>query len=494
MTTSPTLARRATYVAEEGDGPVRLGARLGAGRKSPERLHDVRNPYDGRTLASVSTCAEADVWASCEEAERHLDDDFPQFQRSRVLSSAALLLSESQNPFARIIALEAGKPIRAARAEVARCIDTLRLSAAEALALSGEVVPMDATAASAGRLGLALRVPIGVVGAITPFNFPLNLVAHKVAPAIAAGCPVVLKPAPATPLSALAFADLLADAGLPDGWLSVVTGARDEIGAALVAHRVPRLISFTGSCTVGWSIASAAPDKRVCLELGANTPVIVEPDVDVDAVAERVSQAAFGYAGQSCISIQRVLVHERIANDLSAALATRARHLVVGDPLDELTDVGPVINAASAQRILSSVREATDGGARVLAGGEANGNLVAPTVLEGAPRDGRLWSEEIFGPVVLVNAYADFDAALSMANQSDLGLHAGIFTNDLSKALDAARRLRFGGVLVNDVPTFRADQEPYGGVRASGNTREGPRYAVESMTELRFVSFAAPPR
>ena len=307
--TAPTAApRRALRVAEAGREPPHLPARLGRGAPAPDSWHDVQSPFDRRVVARVATCTPADVQACCEEAELHLDDDFPQFQRAEVLSSAARLLAESREAFARVITLEAGKPIRAARTEVDRCVDTLTLSAAEALVLSGDVVPMDATSSGAGRLGVALRVPIGVVGAITPFNFPLNLVAHKVAPAIAAGCPVVLKPAPATPVSALAFAELLAEAGLPQGWLSVVTGASDAIGAALVAHRVPRLISFTGSCAVGWSIAAAAPTKRVCLELGANSPVIVEPDADVELVAQRVSDAAFGYAGESCISVQRVLV------------------------------------------------------------------------------------------------------------------------------------------------------------------------------------------
>lgn len=494
MTPSPSVADRAVSIAEESEEPLHVSARLSRKSSMPERWYDVESPFDGRMIARVSTCSEEDVEVCCEEAQRRLQEDFPQYQRAEVLSSAALLLAASRESFAKVIALEAGKPIRAARTEVSRCIDTLKLSAAEALTLSGDVVPMDATTAGAGRLGFALRVPVGVVGAITPFNFPLNLVAHKVAPAIAAGCPVVLKPAPATPVSALAFADLLADAGLPEGWLSVVTGVSDAIGRALVAHPLPRLISFTGSCAVGWSIAAAAPSKRVCLELGANSPVIVEPDADIDLVARRISDAAFGYAGQSCISVQRVLVHEQVAEELGAKLARLAEALVVGDPLDELTDVGPVITTSSAQRILSAVMSAADDGARILAGADGRGALVSPTVLGGVSHDSGLWSEEIFGPVAVLHSYSDFYEALALANRSELGLHAGIFTNDLTKALAAVRQLQFGGVLVNDVPTLRADQQPYGGVRASGNTREGPRYAVESMTELRFVSFAPPPR
>lgn len=488
MSTAALVPPRALDVATSAGEPVELRARVAGVPAAGPHPHRVVSPYDGRTVALVPTCTPDDVDASCLEAERHLDDDLPQYRRAEVLSRAATGLEAAREAFARIVSLEAGKPIRAARVEVDRCVDTLRLSAAEALALSGEVVPMDATASGAGRLGVALRVPVGVVGAITPFNFPLNLVAHKVAPAIAAGCPVVLKPAPATPVSALALAELLADAGLPEGWLSVVTGAGDELGASVVAHRVPRLISFTGSVGVGWAIAAAAPRKRVCLELGANSPVLVEPDADLDLVAERVAQAGFGYAGQSCISVQRVLAHRDVAEELGRALARRADSLVVGDPLDEETDVGPVISASSAERIVGSVRRAERAGARVLAGGEADGSLVRPTVLAGTPDENEVWRAEIFGPVVAVASCADFDEAIDLANDGDLGLHAGIFTNDLSKALGAARRLRFGGVVVNDVPTVRVDQQPYGGVGASGNTREGPHYAVESMTELRFVS------
>lgn len=491
MATAATALPSALDVATATAAPVALPARVAGKPALGERTHPVVSPYDGRTVALVPTCTTADVDASCLEAERRLGDDLPQHRRAEVLSRAANGLSDAREPFARLICLEAGKPIRTARVEVDRCIDTLRLSATEALTLSGEVVPMDATASGTGRLGFALRVPIGVVGAITPFNFPLNLVAHKVAPAVAAGCPVVLKPAPATPLSALAFADLLADAGLPDGWLSVVTGAANELGASLVAHRVPRLISFTGSVGVGWAIAAAAPTKRVCLELGANSPVIVEPDADVALVAERVALAAFGFAGQSCISVQRVLAHRDIAEELGQALAARAQALVVGDPLDEATDVGPVINSSAASRIVASVREAETRGARVLAGGEHDGGLVRPTVLSGTPDESDVWASEIFGPVVAVTSYASFDEAIALANDGDFGLHAGVFTNDLTKALTAARKLDYGGVVVNDVPTVRVDQQPYGGIGASGNTREGPHYTVEEMTELRFVSLGA---
>lgn len=452
----------------------------------------VRSPYSGDTIATVPACGSSDVDDACATARDRLADRFPQYERATVLSAAADRLRGQVEGFARILALEAGKPVRAARTEVERCIDTLTFSAAEALALSGELVPMDASSSGTGRLGFALRVPVGVVGAITPFNFPLNLVAHKVAPAIAAGCPVVLKPAPATPLSALAFAELLAEAGLPSGWLSVLTGPGAELGERLVAHPVPRLISFTGSAPIGWTIAAAAARKRVCLELGANSPVVVEPDADLDVAASRIVNGAFAYAGQSCISVQRVLVHHSLYDGFAADLGRRADDLVVGDPLDERTDVGPVINGSGAERIKSWVADAVGAGASVLAGGRAEGSLVWPTVLVDVPVESDLWRREIFGPVMVVAPYRDLDEAITLANDSVFGLQAGIFTNNLTNALKAVRHLEFGGVLVNDVPTIRVDQQPYGGIRESGNTREGPRYAVEEMTELRFVALAAP--
>lgn len=451
----------------------------------------VRNPYNGETIASIPSCTKSDLDDACSSAHEHLLCGLPQHKRAAVLAAAADSLLAQQDPFARIIALEAGKPLRSAHSEVQRCVDTLRFASAEALALSGELVPMEASSSGTGRMGLAMRVPVGVVGAITPFNFPLNLVAHKVAPAVAAGCPIVLKPAPATPLSALAFADLLTEAGLPPGWLSVVTGPGNDLGEWLVAHPTPRLISFTGSAPVGWAIAAAAPRKRVCLELGANSPVIVEPDAELDLAAERIVNAAFGYAGQSCISVQRVLAHESVFDDLTANLAQRAGELVVGDPLDSRTDVGPVINTHSAERIMSWIAGATAAGAGIVAGGSADGSLVQPTVLVDVPVESDLWRQEVFGPVMVVARYHDLDEAISLANDSDFGLQAGIFTNNLAHALEAVRRLDFGGVLVNEVPTARVDQQPYGGTRESGNTREGPRYAIREMTELRFVSLGS---
>ncbi len=470
--------------------PFEIATTIGGERFVGNEWMTVYSPYSGEPVASVPVCGPAEVDRAFKKAQERLGDKLPQHERARILTTAAELMRGRVNEFARILSLEAGKPVRTARGEVERCIDTLRLSAAEALALSGEVIPMDASSSGVGRIGFALRVPIGVVAAITPFNFPLNLVAHKVAPAIAAGCPVVLKPAPATPLSALAFAELLAECGLPSGWLSIVTGPAPNLGEQLISHPIPRLISFTGSVPVGWSIAAAAPRKRVCLELGANSPVIIEASADVPDAARRVVMAAFGFSGQSCISVQRVLVHRSVAAEFIDQARQRAASLVVGDPLDEQTDVGPVINAVAATRIMDCISAAELAGATVLTGGITDGNIVRPTILSNVGLHSDVWRTEVFGPVMAIQIYDDLDSAFSLANDSDFGLHVGVFTNDLTSALRAVKELDFGGVLINDVPTARFDQQPYGGLRDSGNTREGPRYTVHEMTELRFVSLA----
>lgn len=448
---------------------------------------EVHNPYDGSIVGTVARQDAGDVDVACRRAEEARSIPFPAHARARVLEKAADLLRSRVEEFARRITLESGKPIRTARAEVLRCIDTLGFSAAEARTLTGEMVPMDASTAGEGRFGFAMRVPVGVVAAITPFNFPLNLVAHKIGPAIAAGCPVVLKPASSTPLSGIALVDLLIEAGMPEEWITVVTGSGEAVGDPLVRHPIPALISFTGSPAVGWRIRSLAPHKKVSLELGSNSPLIVEPDADFETIAAKVRVAGFSHAGQSCISTQRILVQRSGLERFEKVLTEAVSSLVVGDPMDEVTDVGPLIDEAETDRVLAWVREAVDGGARLLTGGEIQDGLLMPTIVSDAPLDTDLCAREVFGPVVVIIAYDTFDEALRIANDSEFGLHAGVFTNDLAKALLAARTLHFGGVLINEVPTYRADQQPYGGVKQSGNTREGPRYAVREMTELRFV-------
>lgn len=466
--------------------PIRIAGEL----VTTEGSVPVTNPYGGEVIAEVPLCGEDEVERACTAAAAVLTrDHLPQHARARVLERAAELVRGRVDDLARGITAESGKPIRTSRTEVVRCVDTLTYAAVEARRLGGEVLPMEATESGAGKLGLTFRVPVGVVAAISPFNFPLNLVAHKLAPAIAAGCPVVLKPAPQTPLTAIALVELLVEAGLPEDWISVVTDTGKEAGAPLVEHPIPRMITFTGSVPVGWSIAAAAPRKRVALELGSSSPVIVEPDADLAHVAAKVKAGGFGFAGQSCISVQRVIVHQDAHDELVAALRDEVAGLVVGDPAEEATDVGPLISEGETERVRSWVEAAAADGGEVLVGGRVEDGIMQPTVVDRPPPDSDLCRKEVFGPVVGVVPYASFDEAIAIANDSDLGLHAGVFTNDLGKALHAARALDFGGVLVNEVPTFRADQQPYGGVRDAGNTREGPAYAVEEMTELRFVSF-----
>jgi acyl-CoA reductase-like NAD-dependent aldehyde dehydrogenase len=355
--------------------------------------------------------------------------------------------------------------------------------------LTGEVVPLGASEVGAGKLALTLRIPIGVIGAITPFNFPLNLVAHKLAPAIAAGCPVVLKPASQTPLSAIALADLLFEAGLPRGYLSVVTGPSAEVGEHLVAHPDIAMITFTGSPEVGWSIRAKAARKKVSLELGNNSPVVIEADGDWETAARKIAVGGYSHAGQSCISVQRVYVQAGIADAFSELLARLVDDLVVGDPLDEATDVSALISPTERDRVLAWVEEAEAAGAKVTAGGMVRDGILAPTVLIGATPAMKVCSEEVFGPVVAVTPYGDLDEALRLANQTRYGLQAAIFTASLRSALRAARELDYGGVLINEIPTWRADQMPYGGLRDSGNTREGPHYAIAEMTEPRLVVF-----
>jgi acyl-CoA reductase-like NAD-dependent aldehyde dehydrogenase len=413
----------------------------------------------------------------------------PAWRRAEILDDAARVLAARTEELARTIAVEAAKPIRTARVEAQRAVSTCTFAAVAARTLAGEVVPMDASPAGEGKLAFTLRVPVGVVGAISPFNFPLNLVVHKVAPAIAAGCPIVLKPASQTPLSALTFARLLLDdCGLPPEWLHVVTGGGGTVGNALVDHDDVAMITFTGSPEVGWGIKARAPRKKVGLELGNNAPLIIEPSADVDLAAQKVAVAGYSHAGQSCISTQRVLVHESVHERFVDALAPLVDALLVGDPLDERTDVSALISHGERDRVATWVDEAVAAGAQVLAGGKVREDgMLAPTLLGDVTPDMKVCALEVFGPVVGVARYRDLDEALRIANDTRYGLQAAIFTRDLTDALRAARALDYGGVLVNEVPTFRADQQPYGGVRDSGNTREGPQWAVREMTEERVV-------
>ncbi|HET8741234.1 MAG TPA: aldehyde dehydrogenase family protein [Gaiella sp.] len=448
---------------------------------------EVASPYDGSTVARVAKVGAPETRSAVDAADRAMRDPLPAYRRAEILSQVADALAARADEAARLISAEAGKPMKAARVEASRAVSTYTMAAVEARKLAGEIVPMDASQAGDGKLAFTQRVPIGVVGAISPFNFPLNLVAHKIAPALAAGCAVVLKPATQTPLSALFLAELEVEAGLPPGWLNVLVGPSAEIGDVLVEDPRVALITFTGSGAVGWKLRERAPRKRVNLELGNATPVIVEADADVALAASKCAANAFSYAGQSCISVQRVFVHDDVYEAFRDAFVPLVDALVVGDPADEETDVGPLIAASERDRVLEWIEEARAGGAAVLTGGTLENDLVRPTVVEDPPADARLACDEVFGPVCTLQRYTALDEAIDQANATRYGLQAGIFTGDVTRALSAAARLEFGGVTINEAPTFRADQMPYGGVKDSGNTREGPAWAVREMTEERLV-------
>jgi acyl-CoA reductase-like NAD-dependent aldehyde dehydrogenase len=462
---------------------------IGGERVTTDDALVVASPHDGSEVGRVPSCDAGHVDRAVAAARLRLAEQLPAHERAAILDRAAVLLAERQDDFARTIAQEAAKPIRTARLEAGRAVETFRFSAAEARTLAGDVVPVEASAPGEGKLGVTLRVPVGVVGAISPFNFPLNLVSHKVGPAIAAGCPVVLKPASQTPLSAIALATLLIDeCGLPPGWLNVVTGGGAAVGDPLVMHRDVAMITFTGSPEVGWGIRERAARKKVSLELGNNSPVIIEPDGDWRGAAAKLKVAGFSHAGQSCISAQRLYVHRSIHDDFVAALADEVATLVVGPPLDEATEVSALISSGDTERVKGWIDDAVAAGAKVVVGGEVGDDgVLAPTVLTGVTPDMKVCSTEVFGPVVGVASYDELDEAIALANDTRYGLQAAIFTARLDAALAAARRLDFGGVMINEVPTWRADQQPYGGVRDSGNTREGPHYTVREMTEHRLV-------
>jgi acyl-CoA reductase-like NAD-dependent aldehyde dehydrogenase len=448
---------------------------------------EVRSPYSGDVVGRVAKAGTAEARRAVDAAEAAMREPLPAHKRAEILVRVAGALGRRHEDAAQTISVEAGKPLKAARIEASRAMSTFTFAAVEARTLGGEMVPMDASQAGAGKLAFTLRRPVGIVGAISPFNFPLNLVAHKIAPALAAGCAVVLKPASQTPFSALLLAELMTEAGLPPGWLNVLVGPASEIGDVLVEDERVRAITFTGSGDVGWKLAERAPRKRVKLELGNATPVIVEPDADLEDVATRLAAHAFSFAGQSCISVQRIYVHRDAYDDLLGHFVPKVEALVVGDPADETTDVGPLIDRDARDRVLAWISEARAAGADILTGGDLDGELLRPTVIADAAPDLKVSCEEVFGPVCTVTRYETLDEAVALANGTRYGLQAGIFTRDLKTALATAQRLDFGGVTVNEAPTFRADQMPYGGVKDSGNTREGPAYAVRELTEEHLV-------
>jgi glyceraldehyde-3-phosphate dehydrogenase (NADP+) len=449
---------------------------------------EVKAPYDGAVVGRVFQGRRSHAEAAIAAAVKAFGTTrrLPAFERQRVLRRVAEVIAKRKEEFARTLCQEAGKPIKAARTEVERAIFTFSVAAEESTRIYGEYLPLDWQEYTAGRWGIVKRFPLGPIAGITPFNFPLNLVAHKVAPAIAAGCSMVLKPAPQTPLSSLLMAEVVQQAGWPDGALNVIPLSNDDAGLLVTDDRL-KMISFTGSAAVGWQIKKNSGKKKVILELGGNAGVIIHNDADIEYAAERCVAGGFGYAGQTCISVQRILVQQSVYGKFTDLFLSGVRNLRTGDPLDESTDVGPLIRESDVQRAVDWIQEAVRGGARILCGGNRKGSIVEPTVLTGTKPEMKVNCQEVFGPVVTVEPYAEFDEALRQINSSAFGLQAGLFTRDAKRMFQAFEELEVGGLLAGDVPTFRIDHMPYGGVKDSGIGREGLRYAIEEMTEPKLM-------
>ena len=451
---------------------------------------EVKNKYDGTVIGTLPTASKETVDAAIDAAERAEDAmaDLPAHRRAEILLKTASLLRERGEDLAKTIAGEAGKGLKFARAEVERAISTFTIAAEEAKRLHGETIPLDAVPSGEGYVGFWTRRPVGVIAAISPFNFPLNLVAHKVAPALAAGNTIVLKPASTTPLAAVKLCQILQEAGLPAGAINLVVGSGGTVGEWLVTNERVDKITFTGSPEVGRHILSVAGIKKVTLELGNTSPVVVAPDADLDFVARRAAVGAFYNSGQVCISVQRIYSEKQVYEPFSEKFVKATEAMVVGDPLDERVDVGPMIDVKEVDRVEGWVNEAQTSGAKVLTGGKRDGSVYYPTVLTDVDDEMKVVSEEVFAPVASVIASDDFESALKQANDTKFGLQVGVFTNDVNRVFKAVKRLNFGGVIINDTPNFRADHMPYGGNRQSGLGREGVRFAMEDMTNIQLVA------
>lgn len=450
----------------------------------------VRSPYDGSAVAVVHRAGPAEIERAIAAAARAftLTRALPTWKRAAVLEAISGAIASRRVELAELMALEAGKPLKSARVEVDRAVFTFKVAAEETKRIHGEIVSLDWLPGNEGREGFVRRVPLGPIAGITPFNFPLNLVAHKVAPALASGNPVIIRPATQTPVSALLLGRIAIEAGWPKEAFSVVPSTTKDASPLIEDERI-KLLSFTGSPAVGWDLKRRAGRKRITLELGGNAAVIVHRDADLAYAAERVVFGGFGYAGQSCISAQRIYIHADIYDTFTADLVRRVRALKTGDPLDPGTDVGPVIDRVAAERIEEWVGEAKAAGARILTGGARKDTLWQPTVVEAAPSNVRVNCQEVFAPLVSLMRFEDVNDAIAATNDSDFGLQAGIFTHDDRVIHAAVDRIEVGGIVVNDVPTFRIDHMPYGGVKLSGFGREGLRYAIEEMTEMKLVAY-----
>ena len=448
----------------------------------------ILNPFNGDVVAEVCQAGSGDVEVAVQstlEGARVMRD-FPGHLRSSLLQKVSVLLDARAEEIARTIMAEGGKPITDARREVSRAVHTFSIAAEEAKRIAGEVLPLDWTPATEAHWGLTRRFPIGPILGITPFNFPLNLVAHKVAPALAAGNAILIKPAPQTPLTALLLGEVIMEAGLPGGAVNIIP-CPNPVAERLVADPRFKLLSFTGSAAVGWMLKGKSGKKKVVLELGGNAGVIVEPDADLDWAAQRCASGGFVYAGQTCISVQRILVHESIADAFTKKLLALVAIVKTGDPADDATVVGPLIDSSATRRVESWIQEAVAQGARVLAGGARKESVLEATVMSQVTPSMKVSCEEVFGPLVTVTPYRQFEQAVAMLNNSPYGLQAGIFSQDVNRIFSAFRDLEVGAVLANEIPTFRAEHMPYGGVKDSGLGREGVRYAIEEMTEPRLL-------
>ncbi len=455
-----------------------------------EKSYELTSPYSGEVIAHIAKASIQDVERAIEGAQQafQLFRKTTAYERAEILYKVVDIMRQRKDELAEILALEAGKPITAGIAEIERTIATYQFAAEGAKQAKGETVPMDAAPGAGDRIGWTKREPLGVISAITPFNFPFNLVAHKLGPAFAVGNTVVLKPATQTPLSAIVMADIFREAGLPDGALQIVTGSGGELSDTLVTHPYVKKVTFTGSGKVGLKIKEKIGLRKITLELGSNAAVIVEPSTPIDKIISRCVSGAFNFAGQVCISLQRIYVHSSIIDEFTKAFVAETEKLIVGDPLDKNTDVSAMINPNEVVRIRDWIEEAQEQGAVIATGGVFTERSLTPTVMTNVTADMKIVCQETFAPIVSIVSYETLDDAIRLVNESDLGLNAGIYTNILSDALYAADELQAGAVIINDIPTFRIDNMPYGGVKMSGYGREGIKWAIEEMTDMKFIS------
>ena len=462
---------------------------IGGKRVHGDSVIEVRNPYDDSLITEAPSASEKQLHLAVEKAAAGFEKTrrMSTFERTSVMNNVITGIIARMEGIARTITLEAGKPIKDSRVEVSRSVNTFGIAVEEAKRFGGELIPLDTMPTTEGRWGITRRFPVGPVLAISPFNFPLNLVVHKVAPAIAVGNPIIIKPSSATPLTALTLGEILVEAGYPKEAVSVVPCKGSAIETVLSDERMKK-VSFTGSPAVGWRLKSLCGKMKITLELGGNAAVIVDDDESLDYAIDRCVTGSFSFAGQICISVQRIIVREDLYDRFVRGFVAKSAALKMGNPLHETTEVGPMINAGAVAKALNYTEQAVASGAKVLLGGEISGNMFPPTILENVPKDQPAYCDEIFAPVVLMSKYTDFDEALAEVNDSDFGLQAGVFTSDIKKAWKAFETLEVGGVMIGDIPTFRVDQMPYGGVKNSGFGREGLIYAMEEMTELKLMT------